>query len=76
MGDDQASAETLDADHLGTSAVRSSQDQNYKTLLSSLTSFLQKETQRRQKLNPKEIGKDLLSTAPLSTPSLLPTKNR
>lgn len=72
MGDDQASAETLDADHLGTAKFRSSQDPNYKTLLSSLTSFLQKEVQRRQKLEPKENGKHALSPAPRLRPPYFP----
>lgn len=69
MDDNLGSAETLNADHLGVCKFRSSQDPNYKILLSSLTSVLQKEARGRQNLNPKEKGTHPLSTSPKSFPT-------
>lgn len=69
MDDDLGSAETLNADHLGICKFRSFRDPNYKILLSSLTSVLQKEARGRQNLNPKEKGKHPLFTFPKPFPT-------
>ncbi|KEZ38880.1 hypothetical protein SAPIO_CDS10192 [Scedosporium apiospermum] len=54
IGDPRESAETFQATHLDICKFRSSQDQNYKILLSSLSSFILNETHKRRELNSKE----------------------
>lgn len=57
IGDPRGRAEVFDANHLDICKFRSSQDPNFKAVLSSLTYYILKETHRKRKLNQKEKGK-------------------
>ncbi|CAI4215588.1 unnamed protein product [Parascedosporium putredinis] len=54
IGDPREKAETFNASHLDICKFRSSQDPNYKILLSSLSSFILNETHKHRELNSKE----------------------
>ncbi|PKS04937.1 hypothetical protein jhhlp_008303 [Lomentospora prolificans] len=54
IGDPREKAETFQANHLDICKFRSSQDQNYKILLSSLSSYILNETHKHRELNSKE----------------------